>query len=97
MEYTFTLKYQLSADDCNLDEIVERLGAAGCDDALIGIARPGNIALEFTREALIAEDALRSALADVRTCIESAKFIEAAPNFVGLTEAAELAKSTENN
>ncbi len=97
MEYTFTLKYQLSADDCNLDEIVERLGAAGCDDALIGIGRPGNIALEFTREALNAEDALHSALADVKNCIESAKLIEAAPDFVGLTEVAELVGVSRQN
>ena len=46
MEFSFTLKYQLSDDDCNLDELVERLGAAGCDDALVGIGQPGRIALE---------------------------------------------------
>ncbi|MGE5331556.1 MAG: transcriptional regulator, partial [Nitrospirota bacterium] len=35
MEYTFTLKYQLAEDDCDLDALVERLGEAGCDDALV--------------------------------------------------------------
>jgi hypothetical protein len=33
MEYTFTLKYQLSANDCDPDDIIKRLGAAGCNDA----------------------------------------------------------------
>jgi hypothetical protein len=51
MEYTFTLKYQLSPWDINLDELVERLGADGCDDALTGIGLPGRLALLFTREA----------------------------------------------
>jgi hypothetical protein len=50
MEYEFTLKYQLAADDCNHDEIVERLAEAGCDDATIGVGQPGRIALVFARE-----------------------------------------------
>ena len=29
MEYTFTLKYQLGADDRDSDALVERLGEAG--------------------------------------------------------------------
>ena len=51
MEYTFTLKYQLADDDRDTDALVERLGEAGCDDALAGIGQPGRLALEFTREA----------------------------------------------
>ena len=35
MEYTFTLKYQLAEDDRTPDILVERLGEAGCDDALV--------------------------------------------------------------
>ena len=35
MEYTFTLKYQLTEDDSDPDGLVERLGEAGCDDALV--------------------------------------------------------------
>ena len=59
MEYTFTLKYQLADDDRDVDALVERLGAAGCDDALVGIGQPGRLALEFTREADSADAALR--------------------------------------
>ncbi|PSD31181.1 transcriptional regulator, partial [Stenotrophomonas maltophilia] len=46
MEYTFTLKYQLTEDDSDPDDLVERLGEAGCDDALVGIGQPGRLALE---------------------------------------------------
>ena len=49
MEYTFTLKYQLTDDDRDSQTLVERLGEAGCDDALVGIGQPGRLALEFTR------------------------------------------------
>lgn len=40
MEYIFTLKYRLSPEDSDLDQITERLGAAGCDDALVELANP---------------------------------------------------------
>ena len=97
MEYTFTLKYQLTAGDCDADDLVERLGAAGCDDAMVGIGQPGRIALEFTREAPDADAALESALTDVIAAIPSAKLIEAAPDFVGLTDVAELVGVSRQN
>lgn len=97
MEYVFTLKFQLSEEDSDHDEIVERLGAAGCDDALVGVGQPGRIALEFTREARDAEEALVSALADVKRAIPSAKLIEAAPDFVGLTDVADFVGVSRQN
>jgi predicted DNA-binding transcriptional regulator AlpA len=97
VEYTFTLKYQLAEKDANHDELVERLGAAGCDDALVGIGQPGRIALEFVREAESAQAALMSALADVKRAIPSAKLIEAAPDFVGLTDVADVVGVTRQN
>lgn len=90
MEYTFTLKYQLAEHDSDSDTLVERLGDAGCDDALVGIGQPGRLALEFTREAENAQAAVRSALADVKRAVPSAKLVEAVPDFVGLTDVAEL-------
>jgi len=92
MEYTFTLKYQLAEHDSDPDALVERLGAAGCDDALVGVGQPGRLALEFTREAGRAEDAMRSALADVKAAIPSARLVEVSPDLVGLTDVAELVK-----
>lgn len=97
MEYTFTLKYQLTPDDSDMDELVERLGEAGCDDALIGIGQPGRLALKFTREATDAEAAVRSALADVRSAIPSAKLIEAGPDLVGLSDVAEIIGVSRQN
>lgn len=90
MEYTFSLKYQLAEHDSDIDALVERLGEAGCDDALVGIGQPGRMALEFTREAESAQAAVRSALADVKRAVPLAKLVEAVPDFVGLTDVAEL-------
>lgn len=97
MEYTFTLKYQLAEDDGDPDTLVERLGEAGCDDALVGIGLPGRVALEFTREAANADEAVRSALADVRRAVPSARLIEAAPDLVGLTDVAEIVGVSRQN
>lgn len=97
MEYTFTLKYQLTEDDRDPDALVERLGEAGCDDALVGIGQPGRLALEFTREAADAETAVRSALTDVRSAVPSAKLIEVAPDLVGLTDVADIVGVSRQN
>lgn len=97
MEYTFTLKYQLAEDDRDPSDLVERLGEAGCDDALVGIGQPGRLALEFTREADSADEAVRSALADVRSAIPSARLIEVAPDLVGLTDVAEIVGVSRQN
>ncbi|ANY16578.1 helix-turn-helix transcriptional regulator [Bordetella pseudohinzii] len=97
MEYTFTLKYQLADEDRDTDALVERLGGAGCDDALVGIGQPGRLALEFTREAADADEAVRSALADVRRVVPSARLIEVAPDLVGLTDVAEIVGVSRQN
>ena len=90
MEYIFTLKYQLADSDSDLDALVERLGAAGCDDALVGVGQPGRLALEFSREAGSAAEAVHSALVDVKKAIPSARLIEASPDLVGLTDVADV-------
>jgi predicted DNA-binding transcriptional regulator AlpA len=97
MEYVFTLKYRLAAQDCDVDEIVERLGEAGCDDATEGVGQPGRIALLFSREAASAFEALVSALKDIKRAVPSARLVEAGPDFVGLTDVAEVAGVSRQN
>jgi predicted DNA-binding transcriptional regulator AlpA len=97
MEYVFTLKYRLADEDCDHDALVERLGAADCDDATVGIGQAGRLALEFTREADNAGAAVHSALADVRRAIPSATLIEVAPDLVGLTDVAEMVGMSRQN
>lgn len=97
MEYNFTLKYQLAGPACDVDALVERLGEAGCDDAVVGIGQPGSLALEFAREAASARAALRSALFDVKCAIPSARLSEVMPDFVGLTDIAEIMGVSRQN
>lgn len=84
MECIFTLKYDLGNQSCDPDALVERLGAAGCTDALVGVGQSGYLALEFSREADSIESAVRFALADVEEAIPSAKLVEKSPDISGL-------------
>jgi hypothetical protein len=76
MEFSFKLNYQLSSDDANPDEVVERLGHAGCTDALVGIGKPGRLTIEFTRAAPNRDAAVASAQYDVKCAIPTATLIE---------------------
>jgi hypothetical protein len=84
-EYCFALVFGLKDANANIDVIVERLGAEGCTDALVGTGQSGRIRLDFTREAHSAQDAICSALADARRAIPDAELVEASPDLVGLT------------
>ncbi|MEH6571439.1 MAG: DNA-binding protein [Halioglobus sp.] len=95
--YEFTLRYGLPASESNMDELLERLGEAGCDDALIGIGQPGRIALEFSREADSAFHAVSSAVADIKGAVAEAKLIEATPDLVGLTDVANIVGCSRQN
>jgi predicted DNA-binding transcriptional regulator AlpA len=97
MEYEFELKLNLPTADIDTEELVERLGEAGCDDALIGLGQPGRLALKFTRQADSAKLAVISALRDVKEAVPAAKLIEVGPDFVGLTDVAEMLGMSRQN
>lgn len=89
-QYDFTLKFALAQNDTDPGAFVEQLLAEGCDDALIGVGQCDRIALNFTREASSASEAVLTALSDVQQVIPGARLIEASPDFVGLTDIANL-------
>jgi hypothetical protein len=97
MDYEFTLKFKLSGDNRDADDLVERLGEAGCNDALVGIGQPGRIALNFIRGADSAEKAIIGALKDVKRAIPEASLLEVRPDYVGLTDVAEFVGVTRQN
>lgn len=96
-DYEFTLKFSLPDSVADPDQYIEALAAAGCDDALIGVGQNGRIALDFTRTAGSAFEAISTALRDVRKAIPKAMLVEASPDFVGLTDVADIAGFTRQN
>ena len=97
MEHDFVLKFRMMEGSARPQDLVERLGRAGCDDAVVGIGQPGRIALDFTREADSAEQAIISALEGVKRAVPHAELIEACPDFAGLTDIAELVGVSRQN
>lgn len=89
-EFEFTLKYRLAELKEDPESYLDLLAEAGCDDALIGIGQNGRVALNFIRQSNSAFEAISSAISDVQQAIPTATLIEAAPDFVGVTDLAEL-------
>lgn len=96
-DYEFTLKISLPNANDDPEKYVEGLLQAGCSDALIGVGKRGRMALDFTRSAESAAHAIISALEDVFRAIPHARLIEAGPDLVGISEAAEIAGFTRQN
>lgn len=96
MEFEFTLRFQLSSAISG-DEALERLGAAGCTDVLVGTGVAGKLTMMFCREAIDAQYAIRRALDEVAQVLPDAELIEAAPDLVGLTDIAELIGVSRQN
>lgn len=97
MEYVFTLRFQLPEARLAEEELLERLVEAGCDDALVGLGVPGKIALEFTREAVSAQQTVQGAIKAVQRAIPDAQLTEAAPDYVGLTDVADIIGVSRQN
>jgi predicted DNA-binding transcriptional regulator AlpA len=96
-EYEFTLKFKLQSSNIDPDIYVEQLYESGCDDAVIGTGKKGYIGLNFIRESSSAYEAIASAVRDVKKAIPEANLIEASPDFVGVTDIANLLGCTRQN
>ena len=96
-EYDFILKFSLPDNEADPETFIEKLAETGCDDALIGIGANNRIALDFTRGASSALEAILSAIKDVKQAIPGARLVEAAPDMVGLTDIADILGFTRQN
>lgn len=97
MEYEFTLKFELPDGTSDPEQHIDALFEAGCDDATIGVGQKGRIALDFTREASSALDAMTSAIENVKKAIPGARLIEATPDLVGMSDVAEIVGCSRQN
>ncbi|MDO8848945.1 MAG: DNA-binding protein [Coriobacteriia bacterium] len=96
-DYEFTLRFRITDSSVGIDDRLERLFEAGCDDSLPGIGRSGSIALAFTRSSESARDAILSALASALGAMPDATLIGASPDLVGLTDIARIMGFSRQN
>lgn len=94
--YEFELAFAVPTA-IDVDALTERLGAAGCDDATVGVGRRGRVALLFAREADSATRAVLDAIRAVRRAVPDARLLEASPDLVGLTDVAGLLGVSRQN
>ena len=95
--YEFELKFSLPKTSQKPEFFVERLGEAGCTDALVGIGQTGRIAFYFSRDARSAFEAVLSAVNNIKKTIPEATLIEAAPDIVGLSDIADILGYSRQN
>jgi len=75
--HRFTLLYSLPSEPLTAEELMGSLLAAGCNDALAGLGRPGHVALEFERTALSREVAVQTAQLSVAAALPHARLVKA--------------------
>ena len=95
--FDFTLTFALSKHNNNLEDFLDGLFNAGCDDALVGTGMPGSIALNFSRTARSAEHAIRQGISDVQKAFPDADLLELKPDLVGISDIAELLGCSRQN
>ena len=78
--FEFTLRFRLPAQDTDPESLLPALAAAGCDDATIGIGKPGHLAMAFTRSGATLPEAIASAIRDVESAIPGVQLVEATPD-----------------
>lgn len=96
-DYEFTLRYSLARPESDMDAVAEALYANGCDDALVGIGQIGRVALDFSRYATTARNAVLGAIRDVHYAIPDAALVEVSPDLVGISEVAALFGRSRQN
>lgn len=97
MKYEFEMSFKLPRPDADPNDFVDRLYEEGCGDATLGIGARGSIALDVTREASSAQQAIISVIEDVMRAIPGAELIEVRPDRVGLSDIAELVGVSRQN
>lgn len=95
--WEFVVKFRLPPDGPDPVQWLDALFEAGCDDATAGTGRRGSIALDFSREAPSAVDAVRSAVTDVQKAIPGAILIEVSPDLVNLADLADVLGCSRQN
>lgn len=99
MHYEFALKLAapVRADGSEAEDFAGHLSSAGCADARVEFGRRDRVALHFEREASSAQGAILSAVKEVRTALPESRLLDVAPDFVGLSDVAELVGVTRQN
>jgi hypothetical protein len=91
---TYNFSLVISQPTMNFDEAADKLFEAGCDDGTFGISN-GLYEIEFDREANSFEEAIRSAISDVKKAKIGSRILRVTPDdLVNANEIAERSGKT---
>jgi hypothetical protein len=94
----FTLRFAVPGRPLETAKALAQLGVRGGGDGVTaGKAKRGRVALAFVREARNAEIAMLDAIRDVQSACAGARFVEAGPDLVGLSDLPRLAGCSRQN
>jgi hypothetical protein len=97
-DYEFTLRFALRGGVADPKPHVVALKRPGLlDVVIVDSGKHGRLALGFTRSARSADQAVQSALDDVRKAVRAAQLIEVCPDLMGLSDIAYWAGCTRQN
>jgi len=86
--FEFSLRFDISACQKDIDTIDDLLFEAGCDDALVRHSRKGEVQIDYVRQAESALMALEQAKHEVLCALPDARFLEAKPDYVSPSDIA---------
>ena len=88
-EFEFDLVFALPEDGPDEDAVLDALHKAGCDDAVVGLGRPGSVGLAFIRTARDPEAVIVEAVRQAAAALpEGAELREVRSDLVSLADVA---------
>lgn len=97
MQWDFIIQLRLPDGGGDPTLWLDALFEAGCDDAMVGVGQTGRLALDFSREAGTATEAVDTAIADALRAVPGATITEVAPDLVNLADMADRLGCSRQN
>ncbi|WP_051999929.1 hypothetical protein [Caenispirillum salinarum] len=95
--FRFDLAFALADPSQDVEELLDPLFEAGCDDALIGWNGKGSLGATFSREADCAATAIRTGIRDVQTGAPGAALYLVDPDLVSASDIAFMVECSRQN
>lgn len=75
-EFEFDVMIRLPQGCPDLDDVLDRLFQAGCDDAVVGLGTPGLLGLSFIREGTDRDEVITGAVRDALAGLPEGGLVE---------------------
>ncbi len=95
--FEFRLRFSVPREVDFADHEETLMDNESLDDSVFGEENSGVLGIDFRRYASSADEAIKSAISDITASIGEARFLEAQPDLVGVSDMAAYLKFTRQN